>query len=196
MLRVTLRPMWLAAVLASAGGCLGPLSTPMVYRLDEKEQAAVDQSWTNILDKSASVDHTLLLDVLLWSGLYQFGIDRLEFRSEKDLPEGLVIMEVSFDRSLPANDRFAVTFIPADGTDRWTERYTREEVDERTAYFAGAHECTVEEAQADPALCEQWRREAAERRQRAERIEALLRPIVDLHRGQADGAPDRATPPN
>lgn len=195
MLRVVLRFIALAGLLATAIGCQGPLTRPMVYRLDEQEQAAVDESWNNILAKPANVDHTLLLDVLLASGLYEFGIDRLEFRSEKDLPSGLVVMEVSFDRSLPANDHFAVTFISADGQSRWTERYTREEVDERTAYYTGSHECTPEETQAEPALCEQWQREAVERQQRVERIEELLRPLYELHGRPEEPVPEQAAPP-
>lgn len=195
MLRRVLCSMMLTTALGAGSGCLGPLSRPMVYRLDEQEQAAVDESWKNVLANSADIDHTLLLDVLLASGLYEFGIDRLEFRSEKDLPEGLVVMEVSFERSLPANDRFAVTFISADGQTRWTERYTREEVDERTAYYTGSHECTPEEAQAEPALCEQWQREAVERQQRVERIEELLRPLYELHGRPVEAAPEQAAPP-
>lgn len=196
MQRVVLRLVLHAAALASAVGCLGPLSRPMIERLDEKEQAAVDQSWKNLLADPAGVDHTLLLDVLLASGLYQYGIDRVQFRSEKDLAEGLVQMEVSFDRSLPANDRFAVSFISADGKNRWTEQYTREEVDERTEYLAGAHECTPEEAQAEPELCRRWERDSIERKKRVDRIKELLAPLIELSDKPRDGAPGQEPPPS
>jgi hypothetical protein len=121
-----------------AAGC-GPLHSPLPARLDDKGQKSVDESWEKALSPVGRYDHQGLLDVLLVSNAYQFGVDRLTFRSEKRVRLGVVVMEVHYDRLLPAEDRFEVQLIGHDGRVIRKERYGRADV-ERTSKELG-REC-------------------------------------------------------
>lgn len=109
-------------------GC-GPMQMPMAHRLDEEAQHKVDQTWENTLTPSDRFDHQTLLDIFVVSNLYQYGVDKLSFRSEKKTANGLVIMEIAFDRARPAEDRFEVTVQDAARKVVRKERYNRDEVE-------------------------------------------------------------------
>lgn len=89
-------------------GC-GPMVAPLPMRLDNDAQAAIDLSWEKALTPVGALDHQALLDVLIHSNAYQFGVDRLLFRSEKRYSGGTVVMEVEFHRQASAMDRFEVS---------------------------------------------------------------------------------------
>ena len=117
-------------------GC-GPLSRPMVHRLEDKQQRTVDEVWNNILTPTDRLDRTLLLDIILDRRLHEMGVDRLEFVSEKHVGDGLVRMEVHFERERPENDAFVFTCFDAAGHQVRQERYTREEVQDRIDFLYG-----------------------------------------------------------
>ena len=130
--------------------CFGcrPMTAPMPARLEPESQTKVDDAWEKALAPVDRLDHGLLLDTLVGVGAYQNGVDKLHFRSEKRYSGGLVVMEIHFDRSKPAEDRFEVTVLNKEGNAIRRERYTREEVetterdlfDKRTAGQAEAPE--------------------------------------------------------
>src|SRR5580765_3227054 len=99
------------APLVSLTGCMmGPLTIPMVQRLEPESQRMVDESWKNMLTPPQRLDRTLLLDVICNMQLFQVGVDRVNFRSEKDVPDGKVVMEIDFRRDRVNRDRFTVTY--------------------------------------------------------------------------------------
>ena len=81
-------------------GC-GPMSKPMVVRLEEESQTAIDGAWENMLTPVDRLDRILLLDTVLANQLHQLGVDHLHFVSEKEVAGGVLIMEVVFDREEP-----------------------------------------------------------------------------------------------
>lgn len=123
----------LGAILASAG--CGPLSQPMVVRLPPEKQAEADSAWQNMFDPPDRLDRTLLLDVLIANQYFQIGVDRLAMTSEKDTPEGRIVMEVSYDRHEPEYDAFAVTYYGHDGRQMRREVYRREDVERRIGFL-------------------------------------------------------------
>lgn len=118
-----------------AAGCHGPLTRPMVQRLDEDSQAEVDESWNNMMASPERLNHTLLLDVILTSQFHQRGVDRLNMVSEKRVNDGWIIMEVRYDRRNPSFDAFTVTYVDKAGVERRRESYSREDIDTRIAYL-------------------------------------------------------------
>jgi hypothetical protein len=140
----------------------------MPARLDEATQKQVDNAWDHALAPVDRLNHQALLDGLLASQAYQVGVDRLELRSEKRCAAGLVVMEIRFDRRLPADDQFSVRLQDSSGKILRQELFGREEI-ERTyqELFVempelerreGAGTLTPEEAQRSKVL---KRREAA-----------------------------------
>jgi hypothetical protein len=113
-----------------AAGC-GPMHAPLPTRLNAEDQKSVDESWNKALSPVGRFDHQGLLDVLLVSNAYQFGVDRLTFRSEKRVDIGTVVMEVEYDRLEPTKDRFEVQLLGKNGQVIRRELYGREEI-ERT----------------------------------------------------------------
>jgi hypothetical protein len=111
-------------------GC-GPLAVPMPQRLPDADQKAVDEFWAEALAPVGKHDRQTWLDALVGRQLYQHGVDRLTFRSEKAVAGGTVVMEIDYDRANPAGDRFEVTVLGPGGQRLRKERYTREDV-ERT----------------------------------------------------------------
>src|SRR5215510_5025931 len=97
---------WLAPFLVvSLTGC-GPMTKPMVDRLDKDQQQAVDQVWDNLLTPVDRVNRTVLLDAIVHYNIFQLGVDRLHLAAEKETKAGLVVMQVRFDRTRPEWDEF------------------------------------------------------------------------------------------
>src|SRR3954469_6611639 len=117
-------------LLAFVPGC-GPLATPAVRRLDAEEQARVDDSWDNMLAPPRRLDREVLLDTIVAFQLHQSGVDRLHMHSEKDFPGGVVLMDVTFDRTRPDNDAFWVTVHDGRGRMLRCERYAAQDILQR-----------------------------------------------------------------
>ncbi len=112
----------------SVAGC-GPLFVPMPPRLDPDEQKQADESWHNMLTPPDRVDREALLGALTFFEMYQSGIDRLDFHSEKHVDEKRVVMDIHFQRENPDDDAFYVTVFGSNGRVLRTERYSRDEVE-------------------------------------------------------------------
>jgi len=124
---------WLTLTLGSACmiavGC-GPLTMPMAHRLDEKGQQEFDSGWDRALSPVDRLNHQSLLDMICGVQAYQYGVDKLYFRSEKAVAIGTIVMEVHFERTLPDADRFEVSIVDAQGKVLRSERYNRQEVEQ------------------------------------------------------------------
>ena len=130
-----MRAIALALVLTVAG-CSSLVARPMVARLQPEQQSQIDDSWDNMLSPPERLDRMLLLDTVLAGQLYQIGADRVQFRSEKQVRDGTVTMEVFYSRHNPDNDRFTIRYVDGNGLQRRFETYTRQEVDERFEFLA------------------------------------------------------------
>lgn len=126
----TARFLLLGWVFGLGVGC-GPMQTPLPRRLEDKDQQEVNGAWENALSQVDRYDNQTLLDMLICTRGYQHGVDKLEFRSEKIISIGTVIMEIHFDRAAPAEDRFEIRVVDAAGKTLRKERYEREQI-ERT----------------------------------------------------------------
>lgn len=109
-------------------GC-GPLQAPLPARLDDEQQKAINESWDKALSPVNRFDNQSLLDLLITTSFYQFGVDKLEFRSEKNFSGGVVIMEVYFERTAPQRDLFTVTVQDRQGNVLRQDRYGREQIE-------------------------------------------------------------------
>lgn len=168
-----------AGLLGVCDGCTGPLTKPMVDRLNEETQQQVDEAWLNMLTPPDRLDRTLLLDVILSMELHQLGVDHLQMVSQKRVGDGLVLMEVRYDRANPTFDEFSISFIDARGDEVRRERFTREEVTQRFEFLFDAAKptCSTEPAdQDDVALQAEWKRRQAQREVRIEEIRAATQP--------------------
>jgi hypothetical protein len=115
--------------IVSLVGC-GPMgSGPMPPRLEPDEQKKIDQAWNNALTPTDHLDRQAMLDTLVVTQAFQAGVDKLEFRSEKNFADGVVIMEVHFDREKPDGDAFVVTVRNPAGKELRRLEYTRTEVE-------------------------------------------------------------------
>ncbi|MFH1748000.1 MAG: hypothetical protein ABIG44_13275 [Planctomycetota bacterium] len=157
-------------------GCHGPLSKPMVDRLDDETQQKVDGVWLNMFTTPDNLDRTLLLDVILSGQLHQYGVDHLRLVSEKYVGDGLVVMEVRFDREDPAFDEFSVSYIDSMGHEIRRERFAREEV-EGELYFLFSPEEVTDDMDAETRMTTELR--IAEREARFEEIQAILAPLQE-----------------
>jgi len=101
----------------------------MPPRLSPESQKQIDDGWDGALTPANKLGHQELLDVLVGVQLYQFGVDALAFRAEKRFAGGTVVMEVSYDRTRPNDDRFAVTVRDPSGKVVRTDHYNRNEID-------------------------------------------------------------------
>ena len=101
-----------AFLIALAGfiliGCRGPLTAPAFQRLAPDEQAQVDRMWNNMLAAPDRLDRNLLLDVTLAYELHEYGVDRAMYHAEKDYAQGVVLMDIKYDRQKPLEDWFFV----------------------------------------------------------------------------------------
>ena len=119
----------IAFLLMGVSGC-GPLVMPMVMRLDQKSQQKVDIIWTRSLQPIDRLDRQGLLDVLVVAQLHHLGVDRLQYRSEKDIGPNHVVMEVFFDRAKPEVDRFVVKVHDRNWKLLRREQFSRAEIEQ------------------------------------------------------------------
>lgn len=110
--------------------CSGPMLFPMVDRLDELQQLEVERNWKNLVDAGADLDRQGWLDVMVSTFAFQRGVDRLEFHSEKEIDDRLVVMEVRYDRAQPQKDAFDITIFDEERKILRKESYSREDVEE------------------------------------------------------------------
>ena len=166
----------LVAVCLFVVGCHGPLTKPMVDRLDEETQQKVDDAWLNMFTPPDGLDRTLLLDVILSGQLHQYGVDYLRLVSEKHVGDGLVVMEVRYDREDAAFDEFSVSYVDNEGYEVRRERFTREEVEEEIRFLLTQEEVTDD---MDAETREAVELRIAEREARMEEIQAVLAPLQE-----------------
>ncbi|HPF38206.1 MAG TPA: hypothetical protein P5081_00650 [Phycisphaerae bacterium] len=170
---------WIPIVLiALVVGCRGPLAVPMVDRLDEKSQAEIDEVWGNMLTPPNGLDRELLLDVILSQQLHQHGVDSLRFISEKQVGEGLVVMEIRFDREDPLFDEFSVSYVDRRGRELRRERYSREDIDEEIRLLTEMSADASGEAGQTDELTEEQAARRAEREERARVMREVLEPLT------------------
>ena len=115
------------------------MSSVVVYRLSDEEQARIDEAWVRMVASDRDIDRILLLDAILAMRLHEIGVDRLHFESEKDVEGGTVLMEIHYDRVQPAaDDVFRMTYCDARGRVLREERFARDEVEYRLGSLYGA----------------------------------------------------------
>jgi len=148
----------------------------MVDRLDEETQQKVDDAWLNMFTPPERLDRTLLLDVILSGQLHQYGVDYLRLVSEKHVGDGLVVMEVRYDREDPAFDEFSVSYVDNEGYEVRRERFAREEVEEEVRFLLTQEEVTDD---MDAETREAVELRIAEREARMEEIQAVLAPLQE-----------------
>src|SRR4051794_19573255 len=106
------RGRWSRHLLAFGGLCLfhsiacGPLQIPMGQRLDKTDQAAVDAGWQRAIEQNNELGRQGWLDMMVGTYAFERGVDRFHFKSEKEIEDRLVVMEVWFDRAQPDEDAF------------------------------------------------------------------------------------------
>lgn len=118
----------LLAIGTVSSGCISK-ENPMPARLSDEQQTSFDDAWDKTLTPVGRFDGQTLLDILVTTQAYRTGIDKIDFRSEKRISNGKVVMEIHFDRALPGKDRFDVEIFDATGASLRRETYDREWVD-------------------------------------------------------------------
>jgi hypothetical protein len=113
-----------------------PGPSPLPARLDDAVQKSIDDSWSQALTPVNHLDHQALLDTLLFTQAYQFGVDKVSFRSEKKVNQGTVVMEIEFDRLNPDQDRFEVTVLGPNQAKVRQEKYQRKEIEDTCKAFS------------------------------------------------------------
>ena len=113
---------WLAA------GC-GPMQRPLPPRLDPEGQKEINDAWETVMGRVDRFDNQAMLDLLIVTQAYQIGVDKLEFRSEKQFSGGTVVMEIHYDRAAPKEDRFEVKVVDGQGKLVRRERYGRVQIE-------------------------------------------------------------------
>lgn len=109
-------------------GC-GPMQMPMVNRLDTKVQKDFDEAWNKASQPVQRLDRQQWLDLIVGVQLFQIGVDRLSFHSEKQLADGHVEMDIIFDRAHPEKDRFTIQFFDQAGKLMCELHYNRDEIE-------------------------------------------------------------------
>lgn len=163
-MRLLLIPALIVVCLAGCGP-VGP--TPMPPRLTDDEQKDVNAGWENALQTPDKLDRRAMLDALIVTHAYTVGVDRLAFRSEKDFSGGTVVMEIRFDRTKPADDRFEVRVRDRAGKELRHLVYSRAEVETTFAELSDPKKASDPN---QPALAPE---EAAKRQEVQARIEAV-----------------------
>lgn len=165
----------LCALTALFQGC-GPMRgpSPLPERLDEQGQKSIDEAWDHAFTPVNHLDRQGLLDGFVITQAYQAGVDKLAFRSEKKLSAGKVVMEIVFDRSDPAGDRFEVTVYDRNDTKVRQERYTRQEIDATCKLLADPHRQELTRKKAAGEAAPQEVQELAEIEARCRAIEAIF----------------------
>lgn len=160
-------------------GCHGPLTVPMVERLDKEQQKEVDDSWSNMLSPPTRLSRTVLLDTMLANQFHQRGVDSLRLVSEKQVNGGRVVLEINFEKNAPNFDEFVFTCLDTQGNEIRRERYTRDDVEQRVRVLMDCVQIPEDEeklAAMDPAQLADLRRRAAEQRAAHEAIRAATQP--------------------
>lgn len=143
----------LACALAAAVAGCGPMPSPLPQRFDDDGQKRVDRCWDRAFSPPDRFDHHELLDFMVGTQAFQLGVETFSLRAEKRLAAGAVVMEVSFDRSRPDDDRFSVTVLDRGGKVLRADRYARPEVDAAYKALSGNPG-----APPDPARAASWAR--------------------------------------
>ena len=141
-----------AAMLLVLAAC-GPLLVPMSGRLGDEDQRKVDQGWERALAPVDRLTHGEWLDLFVGASIFEEGVDKLSFHSEKAFSGGTVVMEIEFERARPAADRFTMEVRDRAGAVLRREVYSRDDV------LRAARGLFRREANDDPAA-----REAREQR--------------------------------
>ena len=105
-------------------GC-GPMTSPMPARFDPDSQKEIDAAWDRAFAPAGKLERQELLDVMVGTQAYQLGIDTFHLKATKKFAGGTVVMEVTFDRARPDDDRFEVSVYDESGKLVRQERYTR-----------------------------------------------------------------------
>jgi hypothetical protein len=165
----------LCALTAIFQGC-GPLRgpSPLPERLDDAGQKSIDDAWDQAFTPVNHLDRQALLDGFVLTQAYQFGVDKLSFRSEKKCSVGTVVMEIAFDRSNPAGDRFEVTVYDQNQAKVRQERYSRQEIDDTCKQLADPHCQELERKKAAGEAAPQEVKELEQIEARREAIEAIF----------------------
>jgi hypothetical protein len=111
---------------AAFAGC-GPMVSPMVPRLDAVQQKTADEEWHNLVTPPERADRDVLFVALTFNQLFQTGVDRADFHSEKKIDDKRVVMDIHFWREAPNEDAFYVTIYDHDGAVLRAERYSRDD---------------------------------------------------------------------
>lgn len=157
-------------ILTLVAGCSGPLTFPMVERLQPEDQAEVEEIWNNVLTPIGRLDRDTLLDTVVASQLHQQGIDRLNLQCEKVFDGGRIVFRLSFDRARPAGDVLEIDIFDNAGRRVRSEEYAGAEVLERTTM--GRHGCSDENWYGE---LSEWSRQLTWE-MRALRVSAATRP--------------------
>lgn len=173
-----IRAFTIAPLVALLVGCTGVLSTPMVVRLDQEQQAKVDDAWVNMFSPPSRLDRGLLLDTLVTRQMHHLGVDELRFVSKKRVGDALVVMEVDFNRLEPDFDAYTVTYVNAPGMEARRERYTFDEIRERMQFLAASHFVVEDEKLTDEQRQQLALERQASREARMKEIEAATQPAV------------------
>ena len=152
-----------------AAGC-GPLDRTMPPRLDPAGQKDVDAAWDAALAPVGKHDRRQWLDALVGTQAYQTGVDTLTLRSEKAFAGGRAVMEVSFDRAKPDDDRLVVTVFDREGKAVRREQYTRAEVEQTTKDLLDPNRNTPPQPDDPPEVA----RQRAETAARWQQVRAMM----------------------
>ena len=117
----------LLVLLVSLPGC-GPVTFPMVDRLEPDRQIQVESMWNNMLTPIDRLDRDVLLDTIVSFRLFESGIDRLSMQCEKSFTGGRISIRLSFDRSMPAADALEIDVFDNAGRRVRSEEFSGDEV--------------------------------------------------------------------
>lgn len=118
---------WCVVMAAAALTACGPMVSPMVPRLSDEEQKVADQEWHNLVTPPDRLDRDVLYCALTMFQLYQLGVDRADFHSEKRVGDMRVVMDVRYLKDVPNADAFYITIYDLDGKVLRSERYSRDD---------------------------------------------------------------------
>lgn len=126
---------FLPTALLALAGCTGAGLKPMPERLAPEQQQAHDYGWAHLVALGPQVERTALLDAILTTSSWHSGVDRLYLYSTTWVGRTQVVMETHFDRALPDQDSFTVTFL--DEHDRVLRRdaFTPAELDDAICLY-------------------------------------------------------------
>lgn len=145
----------------------GPIIVPMGRQLTPDEQQLVDESWQRALTADDDLGRQGWLDLMVGTLAFEHGVDRFQFKSEKQVDDRLVVMEVRFDRAKPDEDAFEVTVFDGERKILRKERYNRADVEESIAVMYDTNSSL-------DAQSENWKRLVQDREARRDRIQGIF----------------------